>query len=42
MDIFVSENLGTNVAHCQAYKILAEMAQILKEPTDIYKKEPPI
>jgi hypothetical protein len=38
MDIFVSENLGTNVAHYKAYKILAEMAQILKEPTDIYEK----
>lgn len=38
MDIFVSENLGTNVAHYQAYKILAEMSQILKEPTAIYEK----
>lgn len=38
MDIFVSENLGTNVAHYQAYKILAEMAQILKEPFEVYEK----
>lgn len=38
MDIFVSENLGTNVAHYKAYKILAEMAQILKEPAGVYEK----
>lgn len=38
MDIFVSENLGTNVAHYNAYKILAEMAQILKEPAGVYEK----
>jgi hypothetical protein len=31
-DIYVSENLGTNVVHFQAHQILAEMAKILGEP----------
>lgn len=31
-DIYVSENLGTNVVHYQAHVILAKMAQILDEP----------
>ncbi|MCB0547217.1 MAG: hypothetical protein KDD19_06475 [Phaeodactylibacter sp.] len=36
MDIYVSENLGTNVVHYQAHRILAEMAQILGEPHEVY------
>ena len=32
VDIYVSENLGTNVVHYQTRKILAEMAKILGEP----------
>lgn len=36
MDIYVSENLGTNVAHYQAHRILAEMARILGEPHEVY------
>ncbi|MGD9931789.1 MAG: hypothetical protein AB7U05_17350 [Mangrovibacterium sp.] len=36
VDIFVSENLGTNVVHYQAHIILAEMAKLLGEPADEY------
>lgn len=36
MDIYVSENLGTNVVHFQANRILAEMAAILGEPNALY------
>ncbi len=36
MDIYVSENLGTNVVHYQAHRILAEMARILGEPYEEY------
>ncbi|MCB0558412.1 MAG: hypothetical protein KDD09_05685, partial [Phaeodactylibacter sp.] len=36
MDIYVSENLGTNVVHYQAHIILAEMAKILGEPFEVY------
>lgn len=36
MDIYMSENLGTNVVHYQAHIILAEMAQILGEPHEAY------
>lgn len=32
MDIYVSENLGTNVVHYQAHVILSEMAKLLDEP----------
>ncbi|MEQ8711806.1 MAG: glycogen debranching protein [Cyclobacteriaceae bacterium] len=32
MDIYVSENLGTNVVHYQAHVILSEMAKLLGEP----------
>jgi len=35
-DIYVSENLGTNVVHFQANKILAMMASALGEPSEIY------
>lgn len=38
MDIFVSENLGTNVMHYQARIILAEMAALLGEPNQEYLK----
>lgn len=38
MDIYVSENLGTNVVHYQAHKILAEMASILGEPSGVYQQ----
>ena len=37
MDIYVSQNLGTNVVHYQTHKILAEMAKILGEPNQIYQ-----
>jgi len=36
MDIYVSQNLGTNVVHYQANMILAEMANILNQPAEIY------
>ncbi len=38
MDIGVSQNLGTNVLHYQANRILAEMAQIMGEPHESYAK----
>ncbi|MEM8896406.1 MAG: glycogen debranching protein, partial [Bacteroidota bacterium] len=38
MDIYVSENLGTNVVHYQAHVILAEMAKILGEPWRPYQQ----
>ncbi len=38
MDIYVSENLGTNVVHYQAHVILAEMAKLLNEPYEEYEK----
>lgn len=37
VDIFVSQNLGTNVVHYQTRKILAEMARILGEPYLLYQ-----
>ncbi len=36
MDIYMSENLGTNAVHYRANIILAEMAKILGEPADKY------
>ena len=36
MDIYMSENLGTNAVHYRANIILAEMAKILGEPGDKY------
>ncbi|WP_372648151.1 hypothetical protein [Draconibacterium sp.] len=36
MDIYVSENLGTNVVHYQAHIILAEMARLLNKPSEEY------
>jgi hypothetical protein len=38
MDIYMSENLGTNAVHFQANIILAEMAKILGEPGEEYVK----
>ncbi|MCB0585423.1 MAG: hypothetical protein KDD06_08880 [Phaeodactylibacter sp.] len=38
MDIYVSENLGTNVVHYQAHRILAKMAKILGESHEVYEK----
>lgn len=38
-DIFMSENLGTNVIHFQAHQILVEMAKILNQPTEPYQKQ---
>lgn len=38
MDIYVSENLGTNVVHYQAYKILVHMAKILQKPYEEYEQ----
>lgn len=37
-DIFISENLGTNIVHFQANRILAEMARQLGEPSEIYDR----
>jgi Bacterial alpha-L-rhamnosidase 6 hairpin glycosidase domain len=37
-DIYISENLGTNVVHYQAHKILAKMAKILSEPFEVYEQ----
>ncbi len=39
MDIYVSENLGTNVVHFQAHRIAAEMAKVLGEPYQEYEKK---
>jgi glycogen debranching enzyme len=36
MDIYVSQNLGTNVAHYQTHQILSKMAAILGEPHQEY------
>ncbi len=36
-DIYVSQNLGTNVVHYQAHRILAEMARIKGEPHETYE-----
>lgn len=38
MDIYMSENLGTNAVHYQANIILSEMAKILGEPNEEYLK----
>lgn len=37
-DIYLSENLGTNVVHYQAHIILVEMAKILGEPYVVYQQ----
>lgn len=37
VDIYKSENLGTNAVHFQTYQILAEMAQLLEQPSEEYK-----
>ncbi|MCB0641719.1 MAG: hypothetical protein KDC44_08775, partial [Phaeodactylibacter sp.] len=36
MDIYVSQNLGTNVVHYQAHRILAEMAQLKGDDPQVY------
>ncbi|MCU4165893.1 MGH1-like glycoside hydrolase domain-containing protein [Carboxylicivirga caseinilyticus] len=38
MDIYVSENLGTNAVHYRAHKILVEMAKLLEEPYEVYEQ----
>ena len=38
MDIYVSQNLGTNAVHYQAHKILADIAEIKGEPNNEYKQ----
>lgn len=38
MDIYVSKNLGTNAVHYQAHVILAKMAGLLGEPSEIYSQ----
>lgn len=38
MDIYMSENLGTNAVHYRANIIVAEMAKLLGEPTGQYLK----
>ncbi|MEM7379898.1 MAG: glycogen debranching protein [Bacteroidota bacterium] len=35
-DIYVSQNLGTNVVHYQALRILSEMASIQGDPNQVY------
>ena len=35
-DIYISQNLGTNVVHFQAHVILSKMAKILGEPFEAY------
>ncbi|MEM9362319.1 MAG: glycogen debranching protein [Bacteroidota bacterium] len=37
-DIYVSQNLGTNVVHYQAHRILSEIAKLKGEPHEIYEK----
>ena len=37
-DIYVSHNLGTNVVHYQAHRILAEMAKLKGEDASIYNQ----
>ncbi|MEM9919905.1 MAG: glycogen debranching protein [Bacteroidota bacterium] len=37
-DIYVSQNLGTNVVHYQAHRILAEMAKLKGEPYEMYEE----
>jgi hypothetical protein len=37
VDIYLSENLGTNAAHYQANKVLADMAKLLNNNTVFYK-----
>ena len=38
MDIYVSENLGTNAVHYQTHVLLAEMAKLLGEPDQPYRE----
>ncbi len=38
MDIYISENLGTNVVHFQAHVILSKMAKLLGEPWRPYQE----
>lgn len=38
MDIYVSENLGTNAVHYQAHKILSAMGRILGEDVSVYEQ----
>ncbi len=38
VDIYVSHNLGTNVVHYQAHKILAQMAKLLGEAGAVYEE----
>ena len=38
MDIYVSQNLGTNVVHYQTHQILSKMATLLGEPHEQYDK----
>lgn len=39
MDIYVSQNLGTNVVHYQAHRILAMMAKELQQPFEQYEQK---
>ncbi len=38
MDIYVSENLGTNAVHYQAHKILSAMGKILGKDVSVYEQ----
>ncbi|MEM7102752.1 MAG: glycogen debranching protein [Bacteroidota bacterium] len=37
-DIYMSQNLGTNVVHYQAHRILAEMSKIKGAPYEVYEE----
>ncbi len=37
-DIYVSQNLGTNVVHYRAHRILAQMAKLKGEPYQVYNE----
>ncbi|MEZ4685479.1 MAG: hypothetical protein R3B47_05280 [Bacteroidia bacterium] len=37
-DIYASFNLGTNVVHYQAHRILAEMAKLKGEPHEVWEQ----
>jgi len=38
VDIYMSENLSTNIVHYQAHIILVEMAKLLDEPYEVYQQ----
>lgn len=38
MDIYVSENLGTNIVHCQANRVFVEISKLLNQPYNNYQE----